>query len=106
MASSFSSATVYLCLSISLLSGLLLFELTTCRQSTPLADPHEAWVSSTDLTALAQPVALINVENVVEGIDNRDPKGDKVLLRDNRGATHGKLYLRGLIQLGLMDPPF
>ena len=51
-------------------------------------------------------MALINVENVVEGIDNRDPKGDKVLLRDNRGATHGKLYLRGLIQLGLMDPPF
>src|SRR5882724_8328800 len=26
--------------------------------------------------------------------------------RDNRGATHGKLYLRSLAQLGLMYPPF
>jgi len=25
---------------------------------------------------------------------------------DNRGATHGKVYLRGLIQLGLRHPPF
>ena len=27
-------------------------------------------------------------------------------LRDNRGATHGKVYLRSLIWLGLMYPPF
>src|SRR5882724_1695240 len=47
-----------------------------------------------------------NVENVVEETDNRDPKGDRVPLRDNRGATHGKGYLRSLIQLGLMYPPF
>ena len=46
------------------------------------------------------------MENVVEGRDNRDPKRDKVQLRDNRGATCGKMYLRSLIQLGLMDPPF
>src|SRR5882724_2437907 len=44
--------------------------------------------------------------NAVEETDNRDPKGDKVPLGDNRGATHGKLYLRSLIQLGLMHPPF
>jgi len=46
------------------------------------------------------------VDNVVEGTDNRDPKRDKVPLRDNRSATCGKLYLRSLIQLGLMYPPF
>ena len=27
-------------------------------------------------------------------------------LGDNRGATHGKVYLRSLIQSGLMYPPF
>src|SRR5882724_8619779 len=27
-------------------------------------------------------------------------------LRDNRGATHGKVYLRSLIWSGLMYPPF
>src|SRR5882724_3060032 len=47
-----------------------------------------------------------NMENAVEETDNREPKGDKVPLRDNKGATHGKLYLRSLIQLGLMYPPF
>ena len=47
-----------------------------------------------------------NVENVVEETDNRDPKGDKVPLGDNRGATHGKLCLRSLVWLGLMYPPF
>jgi len=46
-----------------------------------------------------------NVENVVEKRDNRDPKGDKVPPGDNRGATHGKLYLRSF-QLGLMYSPF
>jgi len=46
------------------------------------------------------------VENVVEKTENRDPKGDKVPLGDIRGATHGKLYLRSLIPLGLMYPPF
>jgi len=51
-------------------------------------------------------VALLNVENVAEGTDNKDPKGDKVPLRDNRDATQGKLYLRSLIWLGLMYPPF
>ena len=35
-----------------------------------------------------------DVENVVEERDNMDPKGDKVPLGNNRGATHGKLYLR------------
>src|SRR5882724_13430130 len=44
--------------------------------------------------------------NVVEETNNRDPKGDKVPLEDNRGATHGKVYLRSLIQSGLMYPPF
>ena len=56
-----------------------------------------------------RPVAVITVEemeNAVEETDNRNPKGDKVLLGDNRGATHGKLYLRSLIWLGLMYPPF
>src|SRR5882724_10358180 len=33
--------------------------------------------SSTDLVALAQPVALINVEKVAKGTDNKDPIGDK-----------------------------
>jgi len=47
-----------------------------------------------------------NMENVVEETDNKDPKGDKVPLGDKRGATHGKLYLRSLIWLGLMYPPF
>jgi len=46
-------------------------------------------------------VALITVdkvlENAVQEIDNRDPKGDKVPLRDKRSATHGKMYLRSLI---------
>jgi len=42
----------------------------------------------------------------VEETDNRDPKGDKVPLGDNRGATGGNLYLRSLIQLGLIYPPF
>jgi len=32
--------------------------------------------------------------HAVEERDNKDPKGDKVPLGDNRGATHGKLYLR------------
>src|SRR5882724_10901003 len=44
--------------------------------------------------------------NVVEETNNRDPKGDRVPLGDNRGATHGKGYLRSLIWLGLMYPPF
>ena len=42
----------------------------------------------------------------MEGTDNKDPKGDKVPLGDNRDATQGNLYLRSLIQLGLMYPPF
>src|SRR5882724_11048567 len=49
---------------------------TTCGQSIPLADTHEAWLSSTDLATLAQPVALIIVEerwiNVAEETNNRD----------------------------------
>src|SRR5882724_9958032 len=44
--------------------------------------------------------------NAVEESNNRDPKGDKVPLREIRGATCGKMYLRSLIQLGLMYPPF
>src|SRR5882724_3907885 len=44
--------------------------------------------------------------NVVEETNNRDPKGDKVPLGDNRGATHKKGYLRSLIWLGLIYPPF
>jgi len=83
---------------------------TTYRQSIPSADPHEALLSSTDIATLALPVALINVEEMWRmhwrRTDNRDPKGDKVPLRDNRGATHGKLYLRSLVWLGLMYPPF
>jgi len=47
-----------------------------------------------------------NVENGVEETDNSDPKRDKVPFGDNRGATLGKLYLRSLIQFGLMYPPF
>jgi len=31
-----------------------------------------------------------NMENAVEERDNKDPKGDKVSLGDNRGATCGK----------------
>jgi len=76
MASSSSSAIVYLCLSI-----LLPSELTIHGQSIPSADPHEAWTSSMDLETLAQPVALITVEkgwrDAVEETNNRDPKGDK-----------------------------
>ena len=30
-----------------------------------------------------------DVENAVEEIDNRNPKGDKVSLGDNRSATQG-----------------
>jgi len=59
MASSFSSITVYLHPSI-----LLPSELTTCGQSTPLADLCEAWLSSMDLMTSAQPVALITVEEM------------------------------------------
>src|SRR5882724_3222055 len=44
-----SSITVYLCPPILLPSGLLPSELTTRRQSTPLADPCEACLSSTEL---------------------------------------------------------
>src|SRR5882724_2238355 len=110
MASSSSSAAVYLHPSILLPSRLLPSELTTCGQIIPSADPHEAWLSSMDLMTSAQPVVLITVEemwrNAVEETNNRDPKEDKVPLRDNRGATHGKLYLRSLIQLGLMYPHF
>jgi len=47
-----------------------------------------------------------NVENAVEERDNRNPNRDKVLLGDNRSVTCGKLYLRSLIWLGLMYPPF
>ena len=46
-----------------------------------------------------------NMENAVEAMDNRILKKTGPL-RDNRGATHGKGYLRSLIQLGLMYPPF
>src|SRR5882724_11764564 len=91
-------------------SILLPSEPTTHGQSMPSADPCEAWLSSMDLMTLAQPVVLITVEemwrNVVEETNNRNHKGDKVPLRDNRGATHGKVYLRSLIQLGLRYPPF
>ena len=45
------------------------------------------------------------MENVMEETENRDPKGDKVPLGDN-STTHGKLYLRSLIWLGLMHPLF
>jgi len=45
-----------------------------------------------------------NVENVEER-DNRNPKGDKVPLGDNRGATHGNFYLMRCF-VGLMYPPF
>src|SRR5882724_3718458 len=47
-----------------------------------------------------------NVENVVEAMDNRILKETECHLETNRGATHGKGYLRSLIQLGLMYPPF
>src|SRR5882724_2769970 len=83
MASSSSSATVYLCLSILRLSNLLPFEPTTCGQSTFWLILLRLGSSSTDLAALAQPVALINVEKVAKGTDNKDPKGDKVPLREN-----------------------
>src|SRR5882724_4956971 len=102
MASSSSSTAVYLHPSILCLSNLLPFEQTTHRQSTPQLILMRLGSSSTDLAALAQPVALINVEKVVKGTDNKDPKGDKVSIGDNRGATRRKLYLRSLIQLGLM----
>ena len=82
-----SSIAVCLSPSILLLSRLLLSELTICRQSTPLADLHEDWLSSMDLMTLGKPVALITVEerwrNAVEETDNRDPKGDKVPLVEN-----------------------
>src|SRR5882724_8163414 len=68
------------------------------------------YLSSMDLATSAQPVALITVEerwrNAVEETNNRDPKGDNEPIGDNRGATNGKMYLRSLIQLGLMYPPF
>ena len=51
--------------------------------NTPLADSHEAWLSSTDLATLAQPVTLITVEE----------RWRMWWKRDNRGATCGKLYL-------------
>src|SRR5882724_9305230 len=43
----------YLCPSILLLSGLLPSELITCRQNTPSADPHEAWLLSVALATFA-----------------------------------------------------
>ena len=59
MAGSLSSIAVYLHPSI-----LLLSEPTTHRQSIPLADPHEAWLSSMDLTTSAWPAAPITVEQM------------------------------------------
>ena len=47
-------------------------------------------------------MAPITVEemwrNEVEERDNRDPKGEKVPLGDNRGATHGKILFKEMIQ--------
>jgi len=64
MASSLSSIAVHLCPSILPPSRFLPYELTTHGQSIPLADPHEAWPSSMDLTTPAQNVALITVEKM------------------------------------------
>src|SRR5882724_4999831 len=52
-----------------------------------------------------QPISLWR-QNEKQSRTNEVLKPDKVPLGDNRGATHGKLYLRSLIQLGLMYPPF
>jgi len=76
---------------------LLPFKLTTHGQSTPWLILVRLGSLSMDLEASALPVALINVEKVEKGTDNKDPKGDKMPLGDNRGATWGKLYLRSLI---------
>src|SRR5882724_11449321 len=45
-------------------SGLISSELTTHRQSIPSADPCKGWLSSMDLVILAQPLALITVEEM------------------------------------------
>ena len=42
----------------------------------------------------------------MEETDNKALKRDKVPLGDKRGATQGKVYLRSLIWLGLIHPPF
>jgi len=79
-----SSTAAYLHPPILLPSGLLLSKVITCRQTMPSADPHEAWLSSTDLATSAWPVALISVEemwrNAVEETNSRVSKGDKVPL--------------------------
>jgi len=73
------------------------------------ADPmklgYQSWISWPQPDLWHLPLWR-RMENAVEETDNRGPKGDKVPLRDNRSATCGKLYLRSLIQLGLMHPPF
>ena len=74
----------------------------------PSADPHEAWLSSTDLATSANLWYSSLWRKCGEmhwKTDNRNPKGANGPLKDNRGATHRKLYLRSLIWLGVMYPP-
>jgi len=91
-------------------SGLLLSEPSIHWQNISSADPHEALDiihGSCDLMLTCGTVHCGgNVGIVVEEKDNRNSKGDKVPLGDSKGATHGKMYLRSLIWLGLMHPPF
>src|SRR5882724_10743642 len=44
-----------------------------------------------------------NMEDAVEETDNRILKETKCRLETNRGATHGKVYLRSLIRSGLIS---
>ena len=67
MASSSSSAAVYLHLSILHLFDLLPSEPTTHGKSTPQLILMRLGSSSTDVAASVQPVALINVEKAVKG---------------------------------------
>src|SRR5882724_11042636 len=71
-----------------------------CRQSVPLAIIH----GSCDLSPTCGTYYCgRNVEDAVEERDNRILKETKCHSETNRGATHGKVYLRSLIWSGLIS---
>src|SRR5882724_8309788 len=70
------------------------------RQSVPLAIVH----GSRDLSPTCGTYyCRRNVEDAVEEMDNRILKETKCHSETNRGATHGKVYSRSLIQSGLIS---
>jgi|SRR5882724_2238236 len=96
MASSLPSVAVYLHPSILLPYGLLPSKLTTHGQSIPLADPHEAWLSSMDLMNLAQPVALTTVEKMWR----MQWKSQTVGTLKETGCHSWKIVFKEIVQLG------